>query len=253
MHRYSSDKIYKWGIRLLIVVFSIFVLYLNVLSPYMPGDDYMFMMKVPADGSVGTDYIGSLSDFITSQCNIYQTVHYRILAHTILQIVLLMPSGVFDVLNAVVFLWMGWLLIPRERVSGKWYLFVFVLLFLFVFHPDLANAYFWTTGAVNYSWTLIPLLYYLRALVSFIDYGKEGKSLLLLSPLVACTNENALIAVFVVTGALLVKEYFSKKKLNKTLLLTCGVLLVGGLLMIFAPSASARLSREGSFFQSFDF
>ena len=212
----------------------------------MPGDDYMFMMKMPTDGSVGTESIDSLNDFIESQINIFYTCHYRIVVHSVLQFFLMLPSWIFDLTNTLVFLIIARLVIPRKgSVCNYPALYFSVLLFIWVFHIDLANGYFWTTGALNYSWTLIPLMYFVRSLVNYIDNNQIDKRLLYLSPLVASSNENALISLFVVTSLLTGIHYMKNKKWNKILFFSALVLLLGGLLMIISPSATARMAREG--------
>lgn len=229
-----------------VTLFSIFLFYLNMLHPYMAGDDYMFLMKMPADGSVGTERITSFSDFIESQVNIFRTCHYRVLVHTLIQFFLLLPKWFFDLANTVALLLTIRLVIPKG-MQASFFLKTFAVVFCFVwlFHPDLGNAYFWTTGAINYTWTLIPLLLYTRSLVDILEEDKGYKSLLLLSPLVASCNENALISLFVTTGLLFLWKWKSTKKLNKYLFFAAMILFLGGLIMVFSPSAAARLAREG--------
>ncbi len=237
--------------RVLLLAFPIFLFWLNHLSPYMPGDDYMFMMKVPTDAPVGMERIESLSDFLESQSNIFHHVHYRYVVHCMLQFLLLLPPFIFDFANTFIFLWIARLLIPgsykQNRFEEK---YLVSCLFLFCFHPDLANAYFWTTGSVNYSWTLIPLLYYMRSFCDYVDHGQGINKLLFLSPFVACTNENALLSLFLMTGLVLAYELISEKRINAKLVMVCFIMLVGGLVMIYSPSATDRLAREGFFYDN---
>jgi len=217
----------------------------------MPGDDFMFMMKMPVDGSVGTERISSLSDFINSQINIFNTCHYRVLVHSLLQFFLLLPPWIFDLLNTVIFLWLIKLLIPEELFEKhQSILFILVFCFVWLFHPDIGNAYFWTTGSINYTWTLIPLMIYLRALVK-VSEGKDAYSTLLYaSPFVASANENALISLFVASVVLLLVDRRRQGSFNSKLLFAIAILLIGGLIMVFSPSATARLTREGSHFEN---
>jgi len=252
----STDhhKIYKWGTGVAITLFSIFLFYLNVLNVYMPGDDYMFLMKMPADGSVGTESITGFSDFIESQINIFYTCHYRVLVHTLIQFFLLLPSWFFDLVNTIVFLLIAKLVIPERLYDRKKPLvYVLVLCFLWLFHTDIGNAYFWTTGAINYSWTLIPLLIYLRALVKILDQQEAYKTLLLTSPFVASANENALISLFVASVFVLYLNRKTTGEINSKIVWAILILLIGGLIMVFSPSATARLAREGFNYESFGF
>ncbi len=224
---------------------GIVLFYFNVLHRYMPGDDYMFRMIFPAEGEIGTERILSLSDFIESQINIFNNCHYRILVHSLIQGFLLLPSWCFDLVNTLVFLILPWLLIPEKLRSDSNTLYLLLLCFIWIFHFDLGNAYFWTTGAINYTWTLIPLLLYVKTLLKIVN-GKQHieRHLLWLSPLVASSNENALIALFIMTAVVMALHYLRDKKLSTSMLLTLVVLLLGGLVMVFSPSAAARMARE---------
>lgn len=217
----------------------------------MPGDDYMFLMKMPIDGTVGISRIHSLSDFIESQINIFNTCHYRVLVHTLIQFFLLLPEWIFDLFNTLALLWIVKLTIPRS-VNKTFIPIVFlaVLCFVWLLHPDLGNAYFWTTGAINYTWTLIPLLLYVRTLVRVLETDAGYNQLVFLAPLVASANENALISLFVTTCLLAIYKLRNEGKLQKKLVIAGGVLLLGGMIMVLSPSASARLAREGFHYES---
>jgi len=237
---------------LLTATFSIIIFYLNRLHLYMPGDDFMFLLKMPADGSMGTEGISSIDDFVESIKNIYLNCHYRILVHALIQFFLLLPSWVFDLVNTIIYFLVCYLLIPANLKKEFWLMYPTILAFIWIFHPDLGNAYFWTTGAFNYTWTLIPLLVYVKALVNVLDHDRGYQTLLIAAPFVASANENALISLFAISTIVLLKKYLNNHKINKSLLWTCLILLIGGIVMVFSPSATARLAREASRFESFD-
>jgi len=211
----------------------------------------MFLMKMPADGSVGTSRIHSLSDFIESQINIFTTCHYRVLVHILIQFFLLLPEWIFDFVNTAALLFAVKLTIPRE-IDRRHFPIVFlaVLCFVWLLHPDLGNAYFWTTGAINYTWTIIPLLLYVRTLVKVLESDYCSSALIYLAPFVASANENALISLFGVTCLLGLYKWRKAGKLPKKILVACGILLLGGLIMVLSPSATARLAREGFHYES---
>ena len=115
----------------MIALGSIFLFYLNILVPYLPGDDHIFQLKIPDEGIIGTNSISSLADLWESQVNFYNNYHYRVLNHTVLQVLLLLPTWVFDLLNVVVFMSFPAFLLPRIRAMADYlHKYAFVLFFL---------------------------------------------------------------------------------------------------------------------------
>ena len=225
----------------MIALGSIFLFYLNILVPYLPGDDHIFQLKIPDEGIIGTNSISSLADLWESQGNFYNNYHYRVLNHTVLQVLLLLPTWVFDLMNVVVFMSFPAFLLPRIRATADYlHKYAFVLFFLWVFHFDLGRCYFLTTGSLNYSWLLIPQLLYVGILLRYLS-GKDYHSpwLIGLALLNFNSNENVQIVLFVLS------LYALYRTRHKSLLFSTLILLAGGLFMLFSPSIGTRLAEQG--------
>ena len=242
MTQEELKKYRKWSLGLVIALGSIFLLYLNILVPYLPGDDYIFQLKIPDEGIIGSWKINSLSDLWESQTNFYRNYHYRVLNHTLLQILLLLPSWVFDLLNVGVFLFLPICVLPSQHKKTTDYLakYVFVLFFLWVFHFDLGRCYFLTTGSMNYTWLLVPQLLYIKHLLRYLrEETYHSPWLVVLALLNFNSNENVQIVLFVLSLYVL----FRTRK--RTLLFSSLILLAGGVFMLLSPSIGERLAEQG--------
>lgn len=242
MKTYKLIQYQKWSLGLIMVLGSIFLLYINVLIPYLPGDDHIFQLMIPDEGIIGQQKILSITDLVSSQINFYNNYHYRVLNHTVLQVILLLPTWVFDVLNVVVYLSLPLCILPRsEEVVDYAAKYIFLLFFIWVFHFDLGRCYFLTTGSLNYTWLLIPQLLYISALTRHLNRKDHSHTLWLVLLAIANfnSNENVQIVLFVLT------LYTLYKTKSKSVLLSAVVLLMGGLFMLLSPSIGSRLVEQG--------
>ena len=236
---------YKWGIVATVSLFSIFLFYLNILVPYLPGDDFIFQLKLPEKGILGDQKISSFSDLFQSQVNFYNNYHYRIFNHTILQVLLLCPSWVFDLLNTIAFLALPYCLLRIRKVPDTMTYathYLILLFFIWIFHFNLGRSYFLTTGALNYTWLLIPLILYLVELFRISEGEGNTKWLVLLAFANAMSNENAMLVLFALTAIVAL----SKHKENFVPLVWCLAIFLSGIIfMLSSPSIALRLEEQG--------
>lgn len=236
-------------------MFSIFLLWLNILTPYMPGDDFLYMLKFPEVGYIGEQPISSFSEYFESLKNHYQNYNYRVFPHAILQVILLLPPWIFDLLNTLCFLSIPYVLINGvvdKKPSVPLYLLV--LLFIWIFHFDLGRSYFWTTGSLNYSWMLLIQLVLITKLLNFRNSDNQFSwSIIGLGILCATTNENVVLTLFLLTSLLAIESWVGSRKVNWSLVITSVILLLGGALMLSSPSLDIRLEKEGFKFDDLSF
>ncbi len=242
----KKSKYTKWGIAAATALFSIFLYYLNSIYPYFPGDDCVFQLKIPKDGIIGTERISSLSELLESQYNFYFNYHYRVLNHTILQGLLALPPMVFDILNVIAFLMLPYCILKFSELKAdpQYSIKYFVLLmFIWVFHINLGWAYFPATGALNYTWYLIPQLLFLALLLQY-DRGEKVPvgQFLLLAGINALGNENASVMLFILTAIVLWRK---RKNLDGMLVISFLLISLGGVFMLLSPSVGKRLAYQG--------
>jgi len=229
-------------------ILFVVIAYLNHLVPLMPGDDYIFQLKIPNKGIIGSEKISSLADLMDSQVNFYNNYHYRVILHTVLQVLLLLPQYIFDLLNTIVFLILPLLVmrvIPHGRSSNPKLVYLLVFSFIWIFHFALGRAYFSTTGSLNYCWYLIPQLLFVIEL-----YNRKGNKrnylFLFLSLLTANGNENVLLTLCTCVAVIFIyKIIILKEKPDYVLALSGTILLIGGVIMLLSPSLQWRIAEQG--------
>jgi len=246
MTKEVSSKHIKWGIAAATALFSIFLFFLNTIYPYFPGDDLIFMLKIPEDGIIGTERVASIADLFESQYNFYFNYHYRVLNHTILQALLAFPPVVFDILNVYIFLLLPIVVLQItdwEKDEAYWEKYFIILMFIWVFHINLGWAYFPATGALNYTWMLIPQLWYLAELLKYDQgTGNNKKLILFLAVVNSLGNENACVMLWTLTA---VVAWLNREKDSKFLWWAFGIYMVGGAFMLLSPSVGKRLETQG--------
>ena len=173
----------KWVLYAICAIFAIYILYLNIISPFLTGDDLIFQLKIPDNAVIGSERISSISDLIESQINFYKNYHYRVINHTVLQVILLLPPILFDILNTCVFFLLPWVILKISKdLTPIQYLtrYVLLLLFIWVFHFSLGWCYFPVTGALNYTWMLIPQLWFIALILQYREGTQYRRSLICL-------------------------------------------------------------------------
>ena len=184
------------------MIFGILLLTLNVYFPLLPGDDLLYQLSFPADGIIGDHRISSVTDYISSIVNHYSNYNPRVLPHAVLQAVLLLPELVFDLLNTSFFFFLAYMILGFSNLENKndrLFLYFCILLFIWVFHFAIGRAYLWTSGAVNYTWFLIPQLLLLKA-INRTEFSKNDLSRkeIFFALLCATSNENVVFVLFLI-------------------------------------------------------
>jgi len=260
----QKENILKWGIVLSITLFSIFLFFINTKMPFVLGDDFLYTLQFPDHGFIGSKPIQSVKGYFDSQINHFKNYNNRIAPHAILQLILLLPDFIFDVINVFVFLLLPWVSIKPflrnkeqqviQPLSFKYLILYFtVLMFLWCFHYDLGRSYIWTTGSLNYSWFLILQLLYVGYLYnSYIHEFKFPNFTIAIAFLICTTNENVVLSLFAATLIVYIhKRQILKSKVDPSLLVSLTILLLGGLLMLNSPALGLRIENESIEFESF--
>ncbi len=240
----SVDR-FKYILYIIIAAFAVYIFWLNIISPFLTGDDLIFQLKIPADGVIGTERIHSLSDLIESQINFYKNYHYRVINHTVLQFILLLPPIVFDILNTCVFFLLPWVIlkINKDQTPLQYLIkYVVILLFIWVFHFSLGWCYFPATGALNYTWMLIPQLWYIALILEYREGALHRWSLIWLALANSMANENVCVSLFLLTIWIL---WETRHRKDSTLYICLFIMAIGGLFMLSSPSIGKRLATQG--------
>ena len=125
-------------------------------------DDYSYCFSF-ADSSIR---ITSPDQIIPSMQAHYYTMNGSLISHGLVQFILMLPPIVFDVLNAIVFCLLCYLVYEyvwkQQNDRHNAFIFSVVLASLWVFVPAFGQVFLWLDGSVNYLWSLTALLFYIR-------------------------------------------------------------------------------------------
>ena len=138
-----------------ILLFAMSFIY-NMLSPYTT-DDYAYMFS-----AVNGDRINRIFQILPSLWNDYLTVHGRVVPHFFLQLFLIGPKWIFNIVNAVIYVVLIWLMttIADKKPKNQLLLWLAIAVTLWVFVPAYGQVFFWMSGSVNYSWCYVFALLY---------------------------------------------------------------------------------------------
>lgn len=249
---YDSKHDRKIWICAIFILFSA-MLYLNYLQPIF-NDDWIYSFKIEEGFPEKKDpaHIESFADFVSSQITHYQIWGGRTVAHIIVQGLLIMDAPFRIILNSLAFVFLIWATVriatPAQR-KGRLYIVTFLMFWLL--QPGFAASVLWITGSGNYLWTTMFILFFLHPFCkSYLDNNYKQKNifysmLLLLAGFTAgWTNENIAISLSLAAIAYLV--YLKKQRIKIPLWVWLGIagLLIGTLLLIFAPGNKVRMESE---------
>ena len=231
------------------VLGAVFVLMLgcNLLTGYL-ADDFRYMFSF-ADWS----RMERLSQILPSVAAHAKSMNGRLTAHTLVQLSLMLPPWVFDVVNALMCVGLvgaiEWL--SRENQTPSPLLAAAVFCAIWVFLPAFGQVMLWQDGAINYLWSVcfaLPLLH-LTSRACLYDAlprtGWEKVGMLALSYLVGSYLESTSLAVLVCMALLLlVRRFYLKKPVSRWLFAALTVAAVGYAIIYLAPGQWQNKSGE---------
>ena len=210
-------------------------------------DDYRYCFSYLDDTR-----IESVAQIFPSMAAHRQTMNGRVVPHFLVQLFLMLPKGVFDVVNALFFALLVWLL--HELAVGKGLpnpVLACVLFFAFwAFQPDFGQVFLWLTGSVNYLWCgVFSLVWLLPMAKSFREDQAPGKALrvlyVLISFPVGAYSENGTVALVAMWLAFALVDWFwFKKRPGLWKILALVSMLAGFAYMMSAPAETVNKSAE---------
>ncbi len=157
------------------VVITVCIMFLtaflyNAFTPYTT-DDYCYMLNF-ANGSRITNPL----QIFESLWDHYLTIHGRILPHFFVQLILMLPKWVFNIINAFVFTAIIWMML---EIGGKKkfsiVMFAAAAIGFWIYVPAYGQIFLWLTGSINYSWAFLFSLIYMKFYINL--YQKPDKRL----------------------------------------------------------------------------
>lgn len=230
----------------LIVCMFLLMLLGNFLTPYSV-DDWTYMHSF-ATGERITD----LGDIFPSMAAHAQFVNGRLFAHFWVQLFLLLPKAVFNIVNALVFTG-SVVLLARLAQRGEERNNLFLLMSfcaVWVFVPAFGQVFFWLDGACNYGWGCAAGLAFLAPYIRLFERDTQKRPVfwllwMLMGFYTGAYLENVAISAIFLSLLLLVGRRCLRKKKNGSLPYLPVLAAAGGFLfMLLCPAESAKTGAD---------
>ncbi|MDY5578089.1 MAG: DUF6056 family protein [Lachnospiraceae bacterium] len=252
MFKSNRVNISKVSICFLVAVVGVCIYMLNYYTP-LYADDYSYSF------SFNTGYkIDSLIDIVQSQKIHYQTMNGRVVTHTLAQIFLWLGEERFDIINTIAFLLLGFMMYYHSKGTIKKSdvkVLCFIFMALFLQAPAFGQSFLWTTGASNYLYGILIILFFLIPYRNKLK-KREG-SLCIVQEIVMCilwfccgilagwTNENNSVALICII--IMYMMLYKMEGITYNGWMFSGFLgnIIGCCAMIFSEGELSRLSEVG--------
>lgn len=231
----SKRKILFYGI---VAISFLAILLYNILTPLM-SDDFLFNPISPY----------TLLDLLKEEYNNYMTWNGRSVVQFIMHVFLLLPKGIFNILNSLCFILLTFLIYWNIR-SKKEYDFVtytLINLMLWQFGISFDQTILWLSGACNYLWGIVIILGFVtffRYKTEYADTIKHEKALTIgiffFGVLAGWCNENTSGGGLLLVLFFLMTYYLKNRKIKSWMITGTLGMLTGLLFMVMAPGNSVR-------------
>lgn len=233
------------------VVLGIFVtfLFLNIFTPLL-ADDFSYIFICGSDRVL----VSSLGDVVQSQINHYFSWGGRSVAHSIAQILLMLPPMVADILNTLAhltYVFLVYLLIKGKNKGGL-VLFILVNIATWFIQPIPADTTLWLVGSSNYLWCSLFIMSFILPFRLYEGKAMKGICkfifpvfLFLWGIIAGWTNENTAGAMLLIV--ILFMVYFRSNKWKMPVWAITGLVggVIGYAIMILAPGNAGRAGDAG--------
>ena len=238
--------------RLSIVIIALAIFMIMLFCNFntdLVADDYRYCFSFADDSR-----IESVADIFPSMAAHRHSMNGRVAPHALVQLFLMLPKAVFNVINSAVFVGLIWLIYACAKGMHGHNALLFACCFglVWVLQPEFGQVFLWLDGAVNYLWAaLLSMLYILPWARSFL-YDEELPTPLLVlyvffSLIAGAFSENASVAlIFMNMLMMALRVLWDKKKIRRWMWLSMLMAFVGFIYMMLAPAESVNKSAEFS-------
>ena len=246
LKNFKSSK--KAHAAVLTAMFLIMLLF-NVLTEKI-ADDFTYCFSF-ATG----EKIGSLGELVDSMIMHGKILNGRYFAHAIVQVLLLMPDIIFDLINSAVFviiLYSVYLICNRGNKTNNFFL-IGIFGFIWLFEHNFGQVNLWLDGSCNYQFALLFGLIFILPFMNSFMRGKKLNPLLLLPHMILSLWFGGYIEPvsvgFVCAASLFTLGDFIYNKNRRALLFIPSIIssLLGFALMVLAPSHAEKKLTTFSF------
>lgn len=152
------------SVIIIMLICGAIMLCFNRLTPLLV-DDFAYCYSY-ADGS----RITPIRQIIPSMLAHYNSMNGRLIAHGMVQLMLMLPGWIFDLINTLVFCLLCWTVYDYvwKLHNEKHNILVLASVFgaFWVFVPAFGEVFLWLDGACNYLWCTTVLLLFIRPVLT---------------------------------------------------------------------------------------
>ena len=227
----------------LTLIIGFFMFALNCMT-LMIADDYSYSFSfVERD-----ERITSIAQIIPSMGVHYNLLNGRVFTHGAVQIMLMLPPWVFDIMNSIMFCLLCYLIYRYAwRLQHKTHnaiIFLIIFSFLCLFVPSFGEVFLWLSGSCNYLWSTTLLLLYLQPVNNNFS-NKHTKVFWMLYILLGfCMGALVESTSFAAIGFYLIwvfdRGFLKKEKIEFWKLLPLGSMICGYLFLLLSPGTQAN-------------
>lgn len=242
------NKQYIYSICFLLAIYM-YILSITWLSPLF-ADDYFYYYHW-GNGEA----ISGFPDILTSQYHHYLTWGGRSIAHTFVQGFLYLGKVSFPFINAFIFVALLLLIFWHSQgrnisVSSHPYILACIALLVWLLLPRFGETVIWLTGACNYLWTTVLILFFLLPYsLKFSGYRVFGKlpvslpavGMFLGGIICGWTNENTALTMLLAI-CLSIYYFYKHNTLEPWMISGLVGAVIGYMLLVLAPGNYVRLA-----------
>lgn len=238
----------KWFGAILICTFLV-LLILNFLTP-MLADDYMYRFSFATQ-----KIITNVNEIFPSIVAHATVMNGRLIPHFFDQLFLLLPSPLFKVLNAciyVLFLLGIYRLVRDDQANYDWKLLLIIDGAIFLLPPVFGQTNLWQTGSESYLWRDAIMVWVFGVFANSVFRNKTikgvGKTLLLaLASLYICNStENGAVGILWMMLLCILWLVMQKRKVPPALFVSISFGILGLILLLFVPAGQRYLHASAS-------
>lgn len=220
--------------------FVLFFLLYQVTEYY--SDDLVYMNIVGSG-----EKVQKLKDVVESQIAHYFIWGGRTVAHTILQVLLLLGKPISSISTALMATSLSYICVCYGKKRDT-LMILFATASLYFLNPDFEDTIQWLTGSCNYLWTITICLVFFLPYLNLIE-GKDNSeknlilknTVMLLGGIVAgWTNENIAPVFVLMTVLVILWRKKEEKDIPHWTILGLIGLLLGTAVLLLAPGNGAR-------------
>lgn len=245
IQEYNGNKIlFTIALFFILAVMVIFNRYTLFVA-----DDYSYMYSFS-----DSTRIENIFDIFPSMYAHAFTMNGRLAAHFCVQVFLLLPSYIFDFVNAVFFLLLIIILYKYCFRNGEKNILGLAVIFAAVWYfvPAFGQTMLWLDGSCNYLWGITFSLWYIYPFVSLVE-GKKcirkpiAKTLFVIAGFfIGNWLETASFGTIFISGIiLLLYKFLKKKKIPLYMLISLCTMTGGFVLMLLAPGTAKNKVSSG--------